>query len=84
MSFALYGKPQLPKILSNGMVLHQNSNVNIWEKSEPGKIKEVKPSWSKTTISVKANEEGSWLVVIETPEGSFTPPHTLTVSDGEE
>lgn len=82
LGVTLYGKPQLPEILSDGMILQQKSNVNIWGKAEPGKIVNVKPSWSDTAISVRANEEGDWLALIATPEASFTP-HTLSISDGE-
>lgn len=83
LGMALYGKPVLPEILSDGMVLQQNSNVNIWGKSDPGKTIEVKPSWSTTPVRVVADNKGNWLVALGTPEASFTP-HTLTVSDGEE
>ncbi|MDR2815450.1 MAG: sialate O-acetylesterase [Proteiniphilum sp.] len=80
---ALYGKPVLPEILSDGMVLQQNSKVNIWGKAERGKTVEVKPCWSETAVRATADDKGNWLAVIETPEASFTP-RTITVSDGEE
>ena len=83
LGLALYAKPVLPEILSDGMVLQQNSKVNIWGKTDPGKTVEVKPCWSKTTVRATANNEGKWLAVIETPEASFTP-RTVTISDGEE
>lgn len=83
LGLALYAKPVLPEILSDGMVLQQSSKVNIWGKTDPGKTVEVKPCWSKTAVRVTANNEGKWLAVIETPEASFTP-RTVTISDGEE
>ncbi len=83
LGLALYAKPVLPEILSDGMVLQQNSKVNIWGKTDPGKTVEVKPCWSKTAVRATANNEGKWLAVIETPEASFTP-RTVTISDGEE
>lgn len=83
LGLALYAKPVLPEILSDGMVLQQNSKVNIWGKTDPGKTVEVKPCWSKTAVRATANNEGKWLAVIETPEASFTP-RTITISDGEE
>lgn len=79
----LYGKPVLPEILSDGMVLQQSSKVNIWGKAERGKKVEVKPCWSETAVRVTADDAGNWLAVIETPEASFTP-RTITISDGEE
>lgn len=83
LRLSLYGKPLLPEILSDGMVLQQNSRVNIWGKSERGKIVEVKPCWNETAVRVTADNLGNWIVVIETPEASFTP-RSITVSDGEE
>lgn len=83
LGLALYAKPVLPEILSDGMVLQQSSKVNIWGKTDPGKTVEVKPCWSKTAVRATANNEGKWLAVIETPEASFTP-RTVTISDGEE
>ncbi|MDR0422807.1 MAG: sialate O-acetylesterase [Proteiniphilum sp.] len=83
LSFTLHGKPALPEILSDGMVLQQHCKVNIWGKSERGKTVEVKPCWRETAVRVKADSDGNWIAVIETPEASFTP-RSITVSDGEE
>ncbi|WP_352422824.1 sialate O-acetylesterase [Proteiniphilum sp.] len=83
LGMVLYGKPVLPEILSDGMVLQQNSKVNIWGKAGPGKTVEVKPCWSKTAVRATVDNEGNWLAVIETPEASFNP-RTITISDGEE
>lgn len=82
IGISLHGKPVLPEILSDGMVLQQNSKVNIWGKSEPGKTVEVIPSWSENAVCVAVNTDGNWLAVIETPEASFTP-YSITISDGE-
>lgn len=83
LGLALYAKPVLPEILSDGMVLQQNSKVNIWGKTDPGKTVEVKPCWSKTAVRATANNEGKWVAVIKTPEANYTP-RTITITDGEE
>lgn len=83
LGLSLYGKPLLPEILSDGMVLQQNSKINIWGKSEKGRVVEVKPCWSENSVYVTADNSGDWIAVIETPEASFTP-RTITVSDGEQ
>lgn len=83
IGFALMSKPQLPEILSDGMVLQQNSKVKIWGKADSGKTLKVTTSWGTETGSAVADNNGNWLVMIDTPEASFTP-HTITVSDGEE
>lgn len=76
---ALYGKPVLPAILSNGMVLQQNSQVNIWGTANPGEFIRVKPSWDDTEATTTVDFEGNWVVKLETPAASFTP-HKITVS----
>ena len=83
LSVVLCGKPVLPEILSDGMVLQQNSDVNLWGKAEPGKTVTVKPSWSTASIHATADKGGKWLAVVKTPEAGFTS-HTITFSDGEE
>lgn len=81
LGFALHGKPILPEILSDGMVLQQNSTVKIWGKAE--RTVEVKPSWTKDAVRVKVSDDGDWIAEIKTPQGSFTS-HSITISDGEE
>lgn len=76
-------KPVLPEIMSDNMVLQQNSKVNIWGKSDAGKQVTVKPSWSTTSVKVKADGKGNWIASISTPNGSFTP-YSISISDGEE
>lgn len=81
--FTLMGKPQLPDILSDGMVLQQKSQVKIWGKSDVGKSVNISTSWGSETKSAVADNNGNWLVMIDTPEASYTP-HSITISDGEE
>lgn len=83
LGMALYGKPQLPQILSDGMVLQQQSKVNLWGKATPGKTIEVKVGWNKNIVRTTANSAGNWLVRVETPEAGFTP-YSIKISDGEE
>ncbi|HBL33477.1 MAG TPA: sialate O-acetylesterase [Porphyromonadaceae bacterium] len=83
LGLTLYGKPILPEILSDGMVLQQNAKVKIWGEAEKSKTIEVRPSWNKTAIRTTSNDEGYWLAVIETPKASFKP-QSIVISDGEE
>lgn len=76
-------KPVLPEIISDGMVLQQNSKVKIWGKADRGKTVEVKPGWNSTATRATADDKGNWVTVIETPQASFTP-YSITISDGEE
>lgn len=83
IGFTLMSKPQLPEILSDGMVLQQKSTVKIWGKSDAGKTVSISTSWGVENKSAIADNNGNWLVMIETPEASFTP-YSITISDGEE
>lgn len=83
IGFTLMSKPQLPEILSDGMVLQQKSTVKIWGKSDAGKTVSISTSWGGETKSAIADSDGNWLVMIDTPEASFTP-YSITISDGEE
>lgn len=66
----------LPTILSDNMVLQQQSEISVWGKTAPGDEITVKSSWDgsvKTTIS----DDGSWITKIKTP--SAGGPYQLTI-----
>lgn len=71
-------KVTLPALISDNMVLQQQTKVKVWGWSEPKATIEVATSWGER-VSVQADDEGNWLVKISTPEASFTP-QTITVS----
>jgi sialate O-acetylesterase len=62
-------KPQqfidLPSIISNGMVLQQNTKISLWGQSCPGAKLEIKSSWGVRT-STKADSEGKWIAKLKT------------------
>lgn len=76
----LSAKISLPALISDNMVLQQETSVKVWGWSDPGKSVEVSSSWGEKAI-VNADNEGNWLVNINTPKASYTQ-HTLTISDG--
>lgn len=78
----LFAKVTLPEIMSDNMVLQQNSKVKIWGKSKANADITVTPSWSNKRSQTKSDKNGNWVAILETPAGSFTK-HSLTISDGE-
>lgn len=78
----LEAKIILPDILSDNMVLQQNTNVRLWGESEKNKEIEISPSWDKKIYKTKSNQDGKWLIEIPTPEASYTQ-HSIIFSDGE-
>lgn len=82
MVAAVFAKPVLPEILSDNMVLQQNTKVNLWGKSDPGKTVEIRPSWTSEITKVKVDTKGNWKVSVATPAASFTS-YSISISDGE-
>ncbi len=69
-------------LMTDNMVLQQNSNCRIYGKADPGTEISVTPSWNGKTYKTSTDRTGEWCLAVETPEGSFTP-YSITISDGE-
>ena len=79
---ALQAKVTLPSVLSDNMVLQQQTDAALWGKAEPGKKVTVKTSWNKKTVSTTADPQtGKWIVRVATPAAGG--PYEITISDGE-
>lgn len=79
---ALYAKVKLPSVLSDNMVLQQNTEVALWGKAKPGAKVIVKTGWNgKKTSTIADSENGRWLVYV--PTGAAGGPYEITISDGE-
>lgn len=55
----LEAKVWLPQILSDHLVLQQNSDANLWGKAAPSSKVSVKVSWTTEEYSVKADRQGT-------------------------
>ncbi|WP_300724830.1 sialate O-acetylesterase [uncultured Bacteroides sp.] len=78
-----FAKVLLPEILSDNMVLQQNTEVKLWGTAKAGAEVKVTPSWSKQTYTVKADKDGKWLLKVATPAASYDT-YSITFSDGED
>ena len=56
----------LPNVISDNMVLQQNSEVALWGWAKPGEMVIVKPSWDATEYKVKVSNTAFWMVKIKT------------------
>lgn len=74
---------RLPAQISSKMVLQQNTKANIWGWDSPGTKITITTSWNDDKYSVSTSKDGSWLVPISTPEGSFEAKK-ITISNGKE
>lgn len=74
-----FAKLQLPSVISNGMVLQQDTEVKIWGSSDTEDLVVIKPSWSDRTYRAYPGKDGRWSVKIETLKADFKQ-YTLTIS----
>lgn len=70
----------LPYIMSDGMVLQQESNVAIYGTDDRGVKVTVSPSWSDSHFDAVTGSDGRWIVKIKTPKGS-DKSYTLKITD---
>src|SRR5574344_2530421 len=73
MFFGSSAKVKLAHLISDGMVIQQQSDVSLWGWDKPGKTIKVTTSWSSATYEAKTDKQGKWLVSVKSPEASFTP-----------
>lgn len=68
-------------MVSDHMVLQQNTDARLWGKARPGASVTATASWG-ATATARANASGAWSLRIATPGASYTP-HTITLTDGD-
>ena len=74
---------ELPPIFASGMVLQQQTDVELWGKARPGARVRVRASWTKARPETVADDRGRWSVSLRTPEAGYES-RTLTVESGRE
>jgi sialate O-acetylesterase len=72
---------KLPAIFSDNMLMQQNTQVNMWGKTDAGKTVSIKVSWTKKMVKTIADETGNWKTSFYTPT-TDGKPQTITISDG--
>jgi sialate O-acetylesterase len=80
LALPAFSKITLPDIISDNMVLQQQSETPIWGAATAGKRVEVVTSWDSRTYAVTADANGKWSVKITTPQAGG--PYTISISDG--
>lgn len=77
---AVFGQLQVANIFGNGMVLQQNTRVNVWGKAGKSTVR-VSCSWLPGQVfTAKPDAKRNWSLEINTPVGSMTPQQ-ITVAD---
>ncbi len=75
-------KVRLNHLITPGMVLQQQSEVNLWGWDDKGKEITVTTSWNGASYKTKAGKDGSFKVSVKTPAASNTP-YEVVFDDGE-
>lgn len=75
-------KVTLPTVLSDNMVLQQQTSVKLWGEATPKARVTVKTGWDNKTYATPADGSGKWLLTVTTPKAGG--PYEISFSDGEE
>lgn len=63
-----FANVSLPGIFSNNMVLQQKSSVKFWGWAKPRENIKLVASWNRDTLSVTADNQSHWEIILPTPE----------------
>ena len=66
-------------IFGNNMVLQQKTTTPIWGWADAGAIVTVTSSWNDKSYSVKVGKDGTWRIMLHTPEAGG--PYALTITE---
>jgi len=73
LSSTVGAKVQLPEIMSDNMVLQQNTKVKLWGKATPKSVVTITTSWNNKSYTCQADASGEWITPVNTPVASYTP-----------
>lgn len=73
---------RLPHLLSDGMIVQQQTDVRLWGWDKPGTTVKATTSWSDQTATAKTDKNGRWILTVRTPKAGYTPL-SITFDDGD-
>lgn len=76
-SFGAKANVRLPAVIADNMVLQQKSSAKFWGWADPGEKVLIIASWNNKADSIITDENGKWLLPIQTPAAGG--PFTVTV-----
>lgn len=80
LSQTALGKIKLPAIISDNMVLQQQSSVPLWGSATENKRVTVLTSWDHKKYTAQCDAKGNWRIEIQTPAAGG--PFNITFDDG--
>ncbi|MBS1601599.1 MAG: sialate O-acetylesterase [Bacteroidetes bacterium] len=78
--FCAEAEVELPAVISDGMVLQQKSDVELWGWARKGAKVTVVTSWNNKVYGIVAGSDGGWRVMVGTPVAGG--PYTISFDDG--
>ena len=78
----LQAKVRLPHLVSDNMVIQQQTDVRLWGWAKPGKKVTATTSWSNQKAEAKVDKQGRWLLTVKSPAASYEPL-SITFDDGD-
>jgi len=80
---SLSAKVKPAGIISDNMVLQQQTEVALWGTAKAGSKVTVLPGWTDVKTSVKVGTDGKWFAKVATPQASMTA-YDIVFDDGEQ
>lgn len=75
--FPLSAQVRLPALISNNMVLQQNTAVTLWGWAAPGETVTITNSWNNNRAVTKADATGNWRTSVRTTKAGG--PYTMQI-----
>ena len=82
IAVSMQGKVKLPHLVSDNMVIQQQTDVRLWGWAKAGSKVVATTSWSTQRSETKADKQGRWLLTVRSPQASYTPL-SITFDDGD-
>ena len=75
-------KVRLHHLVSDNMIIQQQTDVRLWGWAKPGRKVTATTSWSDQRATAKADGQGRWLLTVRSPKASYEPL-AITFDDGD-
>ena len=82
LAASLQAKVKLPHLVSDYMIIQQQTDVRLWGWAKPASKVVATTSWSDQRSEAKADKDGRWLLTVKSPKASYTPL-SITFDDGD-
>ena len=82
IAVSMQSKVKLPHLVSDNMVIQQQTDVRLWGWAKAGSKVVATTSWSTQRSETKADKQGRWLLTVRSPQASYTPL-SITFDDGD-